>query len=432
MASIRTTFCRTAALAALMLSMLAAPVGHAAITSGTSQLVTWTCTGMDCPWGSSLSGPALVWPETAPATSARFGYTTSQPVYLPGPAANGAIIWIDSGSAAVFAGTPNGSSHRLLATLNVGDFYEVSGLAANEVLSVQGEAAFSYQIDLPPLPGDPDDPEDPPPSDQVSKLVTWSCTGSPCPWGSSLTGHALAWPAEANPINMRFGYTTSDGIYLPASRANGAVIWIDEGSATVFAGAPGASSHRVLATIDVGEFYEVSGLEPNEVLSVQSDYPFTYQFDLPPPPEPGEEPQAPPVGTPSELVTWMCHSSSCPWGTSLTGHALVWPSDAQASNLRLTYTASRPIYLDANRANGTKIAVISGSAALFAGLPGAESHRLIATLSAGEEYEVAGIGHGEVLSVQSDYPFTYQFDLPPPPEPGEEPQAPPVGTPSEL
>jgi hypothetical protein len=408
---------RSLAWTALAGALLTASVGHAESTSGTSQSVTWNCTGSNCPWGSPLSNPALVWPTAASASSARFDYTTTQPVYLPANRANGATIWVDSGSASAYAGQPGGSSHRLLATLSVGGFYTVSGLAAGEVLSVQSDSDFNYQIDLPEPtppqdpPEEPQDPEDPPPvPGTVSKLVTWNCTGTPCPWGSSLTGQALAWPATALATTTRFGYTTSDPVYLPAARSNGATIWVDTGSATAYAGTPGASSHRVLASIAAGQLYTVSGLAAGEMLSVQADSGFTYQIDLPTPPE--EPPPTTPTGTPSDLVTWTCTNSGCPWGTEpFTGYALTWPAGTDASSNRIGYTTSKAIYLGANRANGTKVSIDSGTASLYAGFPGAQSHRLITTLSASQTFTVSGIASGEVLSVQSDSAFYFHVEV---------------------
>ncbi|HMN30142.1 MAG TPA: hypothetical protein PKE45_18465, partial [Caldilineaceae bacterium] len=86
-----------------------------------------------------------------------------------------------------------------------------------------------------------------------SQLVNWSCTGSPCPWGTTLSGQALVWPAEWGPVNNRLGYTTSAGIYLPASAASGMTIAITSGSATVYAGLPAASSHRTEVSLSSGQ-----------------------------------------------------------------------------------------------------------------------------------------------------------------------------------
>lgn len=403
---------RTLAWASLVLALLAVSTAQAVTTAGTSETITWDCTGSNCPWGTPLSNPALVWPSTFDAISNRFDYTTSKPVYLPASLANGVTIWIDSGSAVAYAGLPDASSHRALATINVGGFYTVSGLADGEVLSVQSGGSFSYTIDVSGSSTPPEEPEDPPPAGDESTLVTWTCTGTPCPWGNPLTGHAIVWPSEAEPISTRFGYTTSSGIYLPSTRANGAIVTITSGSASLFAGSPNDGSHRVLAGIGVGQSYEVSGLAPGEVLSVQADYAFAYEITLPPPSE-DPPPEDPPSGTSSTLVTWACTGVPCPWGSPLTGHALVWPAEADASHARFGYTTSHDIYLPDNRANGTQITVDSGTASVFAGSPNASSHRLLATLSAGQSYTVSGVEYAEGVSVQSDYPFTYHTTLGP-------------------
>src|SRR5262245_24327752 len=65
----------------------------------------------------------------------------------------------------------------------------------------------------------------------TSELATWTCTGSPCPWGSSLDGQAVVWPASSGAVSQRLGYTVSGGIYLVAPRANGATLTVVSGSA---------------------------------------------------------------------------------------------------------------------------------------------------------------------------------------------------------
>src|SRR5687768_10942731 len=86
-----------------------------------------------------------------------------------------------------------------------------------EIVSVEGDAAFTYQLDLPdPVPPPPpptdagtgDDAEPPPPTTEVTaQFVTWTCTGSPCPWGPSDSNYALVWPASSEPLSNRRGYT---------------------------------------------------------------------------------------------------------------------------------------------------------------------------------------------------------------------------------
>ena len=278
-------------------------------------------------------------------------------------------------------------------------------------------------------------------------MTTWSCTDSPCPWGDSVSNHAIAWPASAGPIGVRLGYTATPSPYLPAAAANGVTISIEFGSANVFAGEPLGSSHHYLATVSPGQSYEVSGLDADEVLSVQSDDSFGYRVtptpgdppddDPPPdagtPPDSGTPPDPPPDAPPpgdghaSALVTWTCTGSPCPWGSSLSGHAMVWPDGGYAIRARLGYTVSADVYLRAAAANGADITIVSGTASAYAGPPGGSSHRWLGTIEAGNTFHVSGLAEGEVLSVQADDAFTYEATLPPPaeddpdddPDPGE-------------
>src|SRR4051812_10920742 len=212
-----------------------APAAAQTTSSGTSAAVIWNCTGSPCPWGSTDSGIALVWPQNSGATSLRHGYTTTKPVYLPAYAANGAIVQLNSGSASLYAGLPLGGSHRVLTSIAAGGIFTVSGLAEGEVLSVQGGSAFSYQITLPtvsppttPPPTNPP-PTTPPPTTPPATVlqsvsVTWTCTSSPCPWGATDSGIALEWPNVPERITQRYGYTTNKGVYLGGARANGATL----------------------------------------------------------------------------------------------------------------------------------------------------------------------------------------------------------------
>ena len=166
-------------------------------------------------------------------------------------------------------------------------------------------------------------------ADGESAWTTWTCTGAPCPWGSATSNHALPWPAAASPATARLGYSASPAPYLPAAAANGITISVDVGSAGVFAGEPGAPSHRWLGSVSPGQDFAVSGLASGEVLSVQSDDSFRYRVTTPSPPNdppddpPDDPPPPPPSGDPSQTVTWTCTSTPCPWGSSLSGEALV-------------------------------------------------------------------------------------------------------------
>jgi hypothetical protein len=298
----------------------------------------------------------------------------------------------------------------------------------------------------------------------VSQMATWTCTDDPCPWGDELSNPALAWPPETNPVTTRLGYTVSPGVYLPASIANGLTVTIDFGSAVVHAGVPQGSSHPALAFLSAGDSFDVADLDPDEVLSVQSTDGFGYHIaptppadhsdagtpddtpdagtpdepdagtpaDAAPPPDAAVPPDAPipPEGsTASQAITWTCTGHQCPFGQSFTAQALVWPVDREAVATHLGYTASEIIYLFGSRANGADIWIDTGAATLQAGLPGDFSFRTLATLHAGSSFHVAGVGFGEVLSVQSDQSFSYRILVPPPTPPaGGPPVNPGAGT----
>lgn len=426
-------------------------------TAASSQLVSWSCTGSPCPWGSSVTGEALVWPAEAGALNARLGYSVSAGIYLPAAGANGTIVALESGSATVYAGLPDGTSHRVIGWVEPGQPLEISGVAAGEVVSVQSGSPFVHSVilaDVDPEPSEPTvpDPPEPTPSGeaQASTLATWSCVGIPCPWGPSLAGHAVAWPPATHPVASRLGYTVSAGVYLPAATANTVVVTLASGSAIVVAGFPDAATHRLLAVLSPQEPFHVSGLAPGEVLSIQADYAFgvTLNYDAPTEPEPTEpEPTDPEPGEPTEpeptdpvessvLSTWTCTGSPCPWGSPISGHAAVWPTTSAPLAGRLGYSVSGGVYLPAAAANGMTVTIVSGSAIVTAGAPGAHSHAVMASLTAGQSLEVAGLEPGQVVSVQSETQFAYTANPSPvdefptePSDPSDPPDPGPSGPP---
>jgi hypothetical protein len=293
-----------------------------------------------------------------------------------------------------------------------------------------------------------------------SQLATWTCTGDPCPWGDELSNPVLAWPAETQPVGVRLGYAVSPAAYLPASFANGLTVTIDSGVVRVFAGNPQDSSHTRLADLEEGDSFDVSGLGDDEVLSVQSDDPFTYHVaptdpashpdagtDDPPPdagtddpapdagadagtddpvpdagtddpvPDAGPAPDAPPPpdgpASASHEITWTCIGRQCPFGPTLTAQAVVWQIERGAIATHLGYTASETAYLFGSQANGVELWIDTGTVDVQAGLPGDVWLRTLATLHAGQAFHVTGLGTGEVLSVRSDDPFTYRVIVPP-------------------
>jgi hypothetical protein len=174
----------------------------------------------------------------------------------------------------------------------------------------------------------------------ASELVTWTCTDSPCPWGDSLGNPALAWPAEAAPIATRLGYTASPAPYLPADQANGLIVTIDTGTASLYAGRPSDDSHRWIATLSAGDSYQVAGLPAGEVLSVQADEPFTYRVQ---PGDPGDPPG--PGGDVVQAVQafWYCDIPECsgdPW----TGAVITWPAWAAYPSNARSYDQSRSVF----------------------------------------------------------------------------------------
>ena len=100
--------------------------------------------------GPTLSGDAVVWPETMAPLAGRLGYITSAGVYLPADIATGMTITITAGTAAVFAGMPDVALHRMLTMLSTDQSYVITGLAAGEIISVQSnQGTFAYVLTMP-------------------------------------------------------------------------------------------------------------------------------------------------------------------------------------------------------------------------------------------------------------------------------------------
>lgn len=342
--------------------------------AGTSQHVSWTCTGAPCPWGDSLGDEAIAWPASADPGSTRLGYTASPAAYLPAPIANGLIIEIEAGTAGVYAGDPLADSHRVLATLSAGQRFEVAGVVTGEVLSVQSATAFEYHVIPPALPP-PDDPSAP------SQTTTWNCAGSPCPWGDSVVGEAVVWPPDTGAITTRLGYSVVPAIYLPASRANGATIAIHGGSAGVYAGRPGDDAHRWLGTIAAGASFVVTGLLDGEVLSVQSEAPFRYQMWLGP--QGGDGGGGGGDAVQAIEAFWHCNIPAChgdPW----TGAVINWPSWAAYQSNARAGDQSRSVYAADGTAlypymgawaEGCQVTAVSGVAVIIEWQRGADTWR---------------------------------------------------------
>jgi hypothetical protein len=97
----------------------------------------------------------------------------------------------------VHAGPPGEVTHRLLATVSAGQTFRVAGLVTREVLSVQGDAEFTYHVTLPPPSElDPGDPAGAPDRVIHSTRALWRCNTPRCV-ASDWTGAVITWPASA-------------------------------------------------------------------------------------------------------------------------------------------------------------------------------------------------------------------------------------------
>ncbi|MFT3922262.1 MAG: hypothetical protein QM778_06985 [Myxococcales bacterium] len=109
----------------------------------------------------------------------------------------------------------------------------------------------------------------------------WQCVSGPCAWGTEGNAYGVAWPAELHPQNARMLYSNSAPIYLGATAAEGITLHGVEGSAGIYAGSTSAESHRPLGTIGPGISLTITNLQPDDLVSVQSDSPFSYTLELP-------------------------------------------------------------------------------------------------------------------------------------------------------
>jgi hypothetical protein len=133
--------------------------------------------------------------------SKRLGYTVSSRIYLPAKEAMGTTVSLTRGRARIYAGSLNTPSHRVLATLEAGQSHRITNLFVGEVVSVQGNAPFSYTIAPPVKPVPPlvrPRPCTDPMSCEVVTSVTsyWLCNVPTC-FGSPWVGEALVWPGWA-------------------------------------------------------------------------------------------------------------------------------------------------------------------------------------------------------------------------------------------
>jgi hypothetical protein len=250
-----------------------------------------------------------------------------------------------------------------------------------------------------------------------------------------VTNQALVWPALAGPASARLGYAVSAAVYLPATRANGATIALDGGTARVLAGPPGEPSHPVLATLTEGQTFRVTGLAAGEVLSVQADLPFRYRVTLPAPGEVDPRATEPRVGDPrAELRTagprpaepaaaeprpparpapvpsgprgpvirsiaarWRCHKTPGCFSDPWPGSVIAWPpwaahqDNGRTGNvLRFVYsTKGEPLYPYMGPwAHGCEVTAESGTVKVVEWKRGSEQWRETA-LRPGESHVIA-------------------------------------------
>ena len=55
-------------------------------------------------------------------------------------------VTITSGSASIYAGAPDATSHRVVASRSAGQSFIIAGVTAGEYVSVQSASSFSYQL----------------------------------------------------------------------------------------------------------------------------------------------------------------------------------------------------------------------------------------------------------------------------------------------
>ena len=252
-------------------------------------------------------------------------------------------------------------------------------------------------------------------------MVTWDCTGSPCPWGAQTRNHAAVWPAAVNPISNRHGYTTSAPVYAPGATTADYQVTIHSGSASIYAGTPNGS-HRLIAAVGSGETATLPVLGAGEVFSVQSDNGFTYTLTpgdpLPPPELPCQDPlTCDPVEWVSAL--WTCDIPGCTLG-DWVGGVIAWPAwSAHASNAR-TGDNSRTVYDHEGKklypymgpwADGCEVTAVTGEILVIEWERGTDEWRET-LVRPGDTYtiDLVGAENGAMLETPNNLePFTASF-----------------------
>ena len=349
-------------------------------------------------------------------------------------------VTISSGSASIYAGAPDASSHRVVASLSAGQSFIIAGVTAGEYVSVQSATSFSYQLSGTPATTTttiapttttiapttttiapttttiaPTTTTIAPttttlPTGTASQMVTWNCTGSPCPWGSPTGNPAMVWPSSVSPTAQRLGYTVTRAVYAPAAVVLGMTVTISSGSASIYAGAPDASSHRVVASLSAGQSFIIAGVTAGEYVSVQSATSFSYQ--LPGTPATTTTTTGPPVQPCHEPVTcdivtslagyWRCtpNTPDCQYTDVWIAEAISWPSwAAYSSNARSGYLDRTAYGADGTEiypymgpwADGCQVEVVSGEVLVVEWERGTNVARYT-ELYAGEVYTINLVG----------------------------------------
>ncbi len=406
-------------------------------------MVTWNCTGSPCPWGTTTANPAMVWPASVSPVSARLGYTATHAVYAPAAAVTGMTVTITSGSASIYAGAPDASTHRVVSNIATGQSFTITNVTAGEYVSVQSGNPFSFQLTdattttTGPATTTTTIPSSQPCSDPVTcDIVTslagyWYCTPNTpdCQYTDVWVAEAISWPSwAAYSSNNRTGYSDrtaygADGqeIYpYMGPWADGCQVEVISGEALIVEWERGTDVYRQ-TEVFAGQVYTIDLLgSENSALIETWDYkpPISVRLtNCNPQPVPPDAP-APTTTTTSlpagvtplqaPMVTWSC-TSNCPWGSPLSNPAIPWSASLLPISGQGSYSSSEPVYLPANRANGLTVTIWSGSAEVYVGAPSEQAHPAIAMLTAGESYVISGISDGDIVSVQSAGNFSYTF-----------------------
>jgi hypothetical protein len=151
--------------------------------------------------GAAVSQQALVWPAATNPTKAKLGYTATQGVYLPHNWVAGTTVTVKSGTATAYVDAPNSTLHNAITTISAGGTYTFNAISTGQVLSLAGNAEFTYELTLGTFVPSPPTP---PANVILSTPTEWRCDFASCPgnWYS----HTIPWPSwSAYSDNARAG-----------------------------------------------------------------------------------------------------------------------------------------------------------------------------------------------------------------------------------